>query len=181
MSTADELKAKGNAALQAEKFEEAIQHYTEAIKIDSNNHILYSNRSAAFAKVGKYAESLQDAEKTIDLKSDWAKGYSRKGAALELLNRQEEAIKTYEQGLKHDPSNQLLIDALKNCKDNLETPFGMGGGGGMNPFADPKFLANLAMNPKTRGLLNDPEIQSLLKDLQKNPNDIGCVQFIFYF
>ena len=177
MSTADELKAKGNAALQAEKFEEAIQHYTEAIKIDTNNHILYSNRSAAYAKVGKYAESLQDAEKTINLKADWAKGYSRKGAALELLNRQEEALKTYEQGLKYDPNNQLLMDALKNCKDNLETPFsfGGGGGGGMNPFADPKFLANLAMNPKTRGLLSDPEIQNLLKDLQKNPNDIGYI------
>ncbi|RMZ97724.1 stress-induced-phospho 1, partial [Brachionus plicatilis] len=50
MSTADELKAKGNAALQAEKFDEAIKHYTEAIQIDSNNHILYSNRSAAYAK-----------------------------------------------------------------------------------------------------------------------------------
>ncbi|RMZ93994.1 stress-induced-phospho 1, partial [Brachionus plicatilis] len=109
----------------------------------------------------------------INLKSDWPKGYSRKGAALELLGRHDEALKTYEQGLQFDPNNQLLKDALKNCKDNLETPLGFGGSGGMNPFADPKFLANLAMNPKTRGLLSDPEVQNLLKDLQKNPNDIA--------
>lgn len=171
--SADELKSKGNAALQAEKFDEAINYYTQAIQIDGNNHILYSNRSAAYAKVGKYNDSLEDAEKTINLKSDWPKGYSRKGAALELLNRYDDALKTYEQGLTFDPNNEQLKEALRHCKDNLETPLNFGGPQGMNPFADPKFLANLAMNPNTRNLLSDPEVQSLLKDLQKNPNDIA--------
>jgi stress-induced-phosphoprotein 1 len=177
---ADELKSKGNAALQAERFDEAIGFYTQAIQIDSSNHILFSNRSAAYAKVGKYNESLQDAEQTIQLKNDWPKGYSRKGAALELLHRYEDALKTYEEGLKFDANNQQLQEALTNCKNNLDSessfnPFGgMGGGpGGMNPFADPRFLANLAMNPKTRGLLADPEVQELVKGLQKNPGDIA--------
>lgn len=178
--SADELKAKGNAALQAENYKEAIEFYTEAIAADPSNHILYSNRSAAYAKTGKYEESLEDAEKTVSLKSDWPKGYSRKGAALELLERYEDAVKTYEDGLKYDASNEQLKEALKNCKQNLEAPkfgAGMGGGGmggmGGNPFADPKFLANLAMNPKTRELLGDPEVQELLKGLSKNPNDIA--------
>lgn len=176
MTTADELKAKGNAALQSEKFDDAIKFYSEAINLDPKNHILFSNRSAAYAKVKKYSESLQDAEKTIELKKDWPKGYSRKGAALELLNRYDEAIKVYEEGLKYDSNNEQLKEALKHCKDNVETPFGFGAvppGAGMNPFADPKFLANLAMNPNTRQLLADPEVQGLLKDLQKNPNDIA--------
>lgn len=47
----------------------------------------------------------------------------------------------------------------------------MGGGG--NPFADPKFLANLASNPKTRGLLADPEVQQLVGELQRDPNSIA--------
>lgn len=79
MATADELKAKGNAALQAENFTEAVKFYSEAIEIDPSNHILYSNRSAAYAKTNEYASALKDAEKTIELKSDWPKGYSRKG------------------------------------------------------------------------------------------------------
>lgn len=171
----DELKSKGNAALQAENYSEAIDYYTQAINLDPSNHILYSNRSAAYAKTNKYEESLADAEQTITLKSDWPKGYSRKGAALELLEKYDDAISTYEQGLKHDPSNEQLREALTNCKRNLEAPpaganiFGAGGG---NPFSDPRFLANLAMNPKTRELLGDPEVQVLMKDLQKNPNDI---------
>lgn len=178
--SADELKAKGNAALQSEKYDEAINYYTEAINIDPQNHILYSNRSAAYAKVGKYSDSLSDAEKTISLKSDWPKGYSRKGAALELLERLDDAVVTYQEGLKYDSNNEQLKEALKVCKDNLESsqfsfggPGGAAGGAGMNPFSDPRFLANLAMNPKTRELLSDPEVQNLVKSLQKNPNDIA--------
>lgn len=73
MSTVEELKSKGNAALQNNNNEEAIKYYSEAIQLDSANHILFSNRSAAFAKAGKYREALVDAEKTISLKKDWGK------------------------------------------------------------------------------------------------------------
>lgn len=67
------LKDKGNAALQANKFDEAIKCYTEAIELDNRNHVLFSNRSAAYAKAGKYAQALEDAEKTVQLKPDWGK------------------------------------------------------------------------------------------------------------
>lgn len=174
MSTVDELKAKGNAALQSENFDDAIKYYSEAIDIDPSNHILYSNRSAAYVKVGKYTNSLEDANKTVSLKPDWPKGYSRKGAALEYLNKYEDAITTYEEGLKFDATNEQLTDALNQCKTKQdELKFGGGGGMPQNPFTDPKFLANLAMNPKTRGLLEDPEVKELLSSLQKNPNDIA--------
>jgi stress-induced-phosphoprotein 1 len=174
--SADELKNKGNSALQSEKYDEAINFYSQAIELEPSNHILFSNRSAAYAKTGKFKESLDDAEKTISLKNDWPKGYSRKGAALELLERYDDAAKVYEEGLKLDSNNEQLKEALKNCKDNLEPKIGFGAGPGANfanPFSDPKFLANLAMNPKTRELLGDPEVQELLKGLSKNPNDIA--------
>ena len=40
-------QAKGNAAFSAGKFEEAIELFTQAIEVNSENHVLYSNRSAA--------------------------------------------------------------------------------------------------------------------------------------
>ena len=95
------------------------------------------------------------------------------GAALELLEKFDEAVVTYQEGLKVDPANEQLKEALKSCKDNIPTGFNLGGGAGGNPFADPKLFAALAMNPKTRDLIADKEVQELLKGLQKNPNDIA--------
>ena len=69
----EELKNKGNVALQNNQNDDAIKYYTEAINLDSKNHILFSNRSAAYAKAGKYKDALVDAEKTIELKKDWPK------------------------------------------------------------------------------------------------------------
>lgn len=54
-------------------FDAAINLYTEAIALNQDNHVLYSNRSAAYMKQDRYQEALQDAEKTIELKEDWAK------------------------------------------------------------------------------------------------------------
>lgn len=69
----DELKGEGNKLLQSGDFEEAIGKYTEAIELDPDNHVLYSNRAAALTKAGKYLEALGDADKTIQLKPDWAR------------------------------------------------------------------------------------------------------------
>lgn len=67
------MKDQGNAALNQGKFEEAIRCYSNAIKLDPTNHVLYSNRSAAYCKNSQFSEALADAEKTVSLKPDWAK------------------------------------------------------------------------------------------------------------
>jgi len=68
-----DLKDKGNAALSAGNYEQAVELYTQAIALDPKNHVLFSNRSAAYAKQGKYANALEDAEKTVSIKPDWPK------------------------------------------------------------------------------------------------------------
>lgn len=81
------------------------KHFTEAIEIDPENHILYSNRSAAYASKKDYEHALEDAEKTTQLKPDWAKGWGRKGAAAHGLGDLLAANDAYEEGLKLDPTN----------------------------------------------------------------------------
>ena len=43
MLSIEELKTKGNAAFGSGKHEEAINYFTEAIKLDGNNAVLFSN------------------------------------------------------------------------------------------------------------------------------------------
>ena len=96
-----QLKEEGNMAMKEGRLDDAISAYSRAI-ISNNNvmdkHIFYSNRSAAYMSNDEFEKALQDACKCIELSPHWAKGYSRKGAALLSLNRLEEAVSAYEVG-----------------------------------------------------------------------------------
>lgn len=91
-------KAKGNSALQSKDYDSAVECYTKAIELDGNNHVYYSNRSAAYLSKGDAQNALKDADSCVQVKPSWAKGYSRKGAALHSLKRYEEAAAAYKEG-----------------------------------------------------------------------------------
>ena len=58
------------------------EKFTQAIEIEPQNHVLYSNRSGAYASKKEFENALEDANKTTEIKPDWAKGWGRKGSAL---------------------------------------------------------------------------------------------------
>jgi tetratricopeptide (TPR) repeat protein len=62
--------------------------------------VFFSNRSAAYLSKGDAASALGDGERCIALNPTWAKGFTRKGAALHALKRYEDAIETYSAGLE---------------------------------------------------------------------------------
>lgn len=101
MTTSEDFKKEGNAAFSAGKYAEAVMLFSQAIEVDGGNHVLYSNRSAAYASLKEYERALEDASKTIEIKPDWAKGYSRKGAALHGVKNYEEAAAVFRQGLTY--------------------------------------------------------------------------------
>lgn len=113
------LKEKGNAALAAGKHDEAIEAYTEALTLNDQNYVIYSNRSAAYVKAGKYQKALLDAQLTVSLNPTWAKGYSRLGTALSFLDRTMEAYEAYNKGLQYDRSNTALLTGLDEMKKRL--------------------------------------------------------------
>ncbi|KAL2021615.1 hypothetical protein VTK56DRAFT_6968 [Thermocarpiscus australiensis] len=178
MSTAEELKALGNKAIAAKNFDEAIDKFTQAIALDPNNHILYSNRSAAYASKKEWDKALQDAEKTTQLKPDWPKGWGRKGSALYGKGDLLGAHDAYEQGLKLDPNNAGMKNDLASVKRAMEQEAG-GAGGPFDPsggigkmFSDPNLVQKLASNPKTSSLLADPSFMAKVQAIKQNPNNM---------
>jgi stress-induced-phosphoprotein 1 len=58
------------------------EKFTQAIELDPTNHVLYSNRSGSYASLRDFDNALADANKVVEIKPDWPKGYTRKAAAM---------------------------------------------------------------------------------------------------
>lgn len=172
-SQSEDLKKEGNAAFSSGKFSEALELFSKAIEIDPENHVLYSNRSAAHASLKDYSQALEDSEKAISIKPDWSKGYSRKGAALYGMSRLEEAKLAYEKGLEIDGSNTLLKKGLEDTKKAMENAEKSAS---QNPFAkmfDGDIFGKLAGHPELAKHLSDPSFVQKLTEIQKNPQAIS--------
>jgi stress-induced-phosphoprotein 1 len=118
----------------------------QAIKLDPTNasgqlHVFYSNRSAAHLASGNAPAALKDAAQCLRANPAFAKGHSRRGAALFRLGRFQEAAAAYEAGLALEPANaemrKALAEVQKAAVDNRPL--------GMNELR-PKLNAFLARN-----------------------------------
>eukprot|EP00695_Tsukubamonas_globosa_P002701 TRINITY_DN3899_c0_g1_i1.p1 TRINITY_DN3899_c0_g1~~TRINITY_DN3899_c0_g1_i1.p1 ORF type:complete len:139 (+),score=15.29 TRINITY_DN3899_c0_g1_i1:118-534(+) len=76
---------------------------------DPTNPALYSNRSVAFLKAKKDQKALEDAEKAIELKPTWAKGYYRKASALYSLGRHWQALSAIKEALDMEPNTESVV------------------------------------------------------------------------
>jgi len=109
-------KDQGNAGFTSGKTMEAILWFSFAILLDPSNFIFYSNRSAAWINAKNYSNALADANKCIHLNPNWARGYSRKGAACFFLKQYDEALNAYKQGLAIEPNNEILMKGMQDVK-----------------------------------------------------------------
>lgn len=171
---ANELKAQGNAAFQAGKFEDAVALFTQAIELNPSDHVFYSNRSGAYASLKQYEKALEDATTCVSLKPNWAKGYQRKGLAEFYLEDIAAAIETYKKGLEIEPGNAQLKEGLESAEAKLN----QGGDDVMDGFDINAMLKNpqamqkmlkLMSNPETKALFEDPSFMGMLQVIMKNP------------
>ncbi|KAJ9706818.1 hypothetical protein PVL29_002006 [Vitis rotundifolia] len=172
---AEEAKAKGNAAFSSGDFSAAVRHFSDAIALAPTNHVLYSNRSAAYASLQQYSEALADAKKTVELKPDWSKGYSRLGAAHQGLGHLDDAVSAYKKGLEIDPNNQALKSGLADAQAaaSRPPPPPMGSSPFGDTFQGPEMWTKLTADPTTRAYLQQPDFLKMMQDIQRNPNNLN--------
>ncbi|KAF7321575.1 Thioredoxin h [Mycena kentingensis (nom. inval.)] len=115
---AEREKVAGNAFYKDGQYPEAIEKYTAALSHAPSSAALYGNRSIAYLKCTPPEAdlALADAQKATEVEPKWGKGYVRLGEALQVLERDEEAVKAYEQAV--DLSTGL---AKTEAKKKLET------------------------------------------------------------
>ncbi|KAG0002311.1 Hsp90 cochaperone [Entomortierella chlamydospora] len=166
---AEEFKAQGNKAFLAKDYPTAIDLFSKAIELDPTNHVLYSNRSACYASQKNYEKALEDGEKTVELKADWAKGYGRKAAALFGLGRYPDANDVYEAGLKLEPANAQLLKGLQETQQAMEKEASMG----IGQFFGPDVFTKMAANPKLAPMLAQADLVEKVRAIQSNPKALN--------
>jgi tetratricopeptide (TPR) repeat protein len=75
---------RSNQACQQGEYALAVRLYSEALAADPQNCILYSNRSAAYLRLGQYGTALDDALKARLINPKWPKV---RGGAVRPLDR----------------------------------------------------------------------------------------------
>eukprot|EP01050_Picozoa_sp_SAG11_P033683 SAG11_NODE_11553_length_753_cov_0.588685_1_plen_166_part_10 len=113
----EELKSRGNLAFKHSRLDEAELLYSHAITV-LPTHVMYSNRSMVLLKQKKYAEAIADADSCIKLDSAFAKGYYRKGAALEKQKKYGPAYDAYKLALERTKRGKEY-DKLHKTTDEM--------------------------------------------------------------
>ena len=117
----DEEKSCGDNAFRARDFATAIHHYTAALSLDPTNHILLSNRSAAYLSSQQKSRALHDAQACVEhAPPDYVKGYSRLGAALQSLGRYAPAKDAWEKVLQADANNAAAQQGLEKAMEAIK-------------------------------------------------------------
>ena len=139
--------------------------------------MFYSNRSAAHLSLDDAVHALDDAASCIAAKPDWAKGYSRKGAALHALRRYDEAVAAYQEGLKCDADNAACRSGLDEVeKAQAQAADAAARGQSFNPLANafgPDLFGKMATNPRLSPLLGDAAFVQTLQAIQRDPSTMS--------
>jgi len=109
VSQSFEVASQAFDAANNGKHFEAIRLFNNAIKLNSVDYRFFLNRSYCFFHIGSFQESLEDAERAIDLAISSGitvppKAFFRKAMAFYKLDRLQEADRCFKQVLALDPS-----------------------------------------------------------------------------
>jgi len=102
-STATDWYNKGLALKEQGKYDEAIQAYDEAIRLDPNYAEAWYKKGNALIGQGKYDEAIQAYDEAIRLDPNYAKAWYNKGTALYSQGKYDEAIEAYDEAIRLDP------------------------------------------------------------------------------
>lgn len=170
---AESLKNQGNAQLVAKQYKDAISLYSQAIDLDSENPVYYSNRAAAYSQSGDHQLAVNDCEAAIGIDSQYSKAYSRLGLAYYSLGKYQEAIDAYKKVLELDPGNETAKKSLSSAEGKVAALSSSPTSSANNPLAG---LAGLGGAGGLSSLLSNPAMMEMAQKMMQNPQMAAMAQ-----
>lgn len=95
---------RGEAYIELHRYQQAINEYNLAIKINSQDADVHYNRGIAYSKAGSHhEEAIKDFRSAIELKPQFSKAYNNLGNELRYTGRYEEAAMNFNKAIELDP------------------------------------------------------------------------------
>jgi len=92
------------------KYEEAVQAFNEALKIDKSDAKIYNNLGMALAKLGRYEWAMEAFKKG----GDTAAAYNNMGFVYLQMGERDKAIRSFEKAIESRPT--FYLKASENLK-----------------------------------------------------------------
>jgi small glutamine-rich tetratricopeptide repeat-containing protein alpha len=145
--------------LSENKYDEAIELYTQAINLDPTSAVYYSNRAAAYSLLGKHNAAIEDCNAALKIDSNYSKAYSRLGLAYFELAKYKESVDAYKNALALEPSNTNVQQFLATAEAKLKLS-DLSGTTSSTARSGPSMPPGGGM-PDLSSLLNNPALMNM--------------------
>ena len=114
------LKAEGNVAFKAGKYELALEKFSDAIELtnsDEDRAMFLRNRSAVFFKMKNFTAAIQDSTEALALVPNDPTALIRRGLAQENMKQKDLAIKDIKLASTLEPNNAVIKTILTRLQN----------------------------------------------------------------
>ncbi|KAJ3241548.1 TOM (translocase of outer membrane) complex component [Chytriomyces hyalinus] len=92
---AKEYKTQGNRLFGEAKYAEAIEFYTKAIEINSNDAVFFANRAACYSNMQNHEATIKDCDSALAIDPRYLKAVYRRAQAYSALDKLDLALNDY--------------------------------------------------------------------------------------
>ena len=103
--TAQDRFRRGFRAAKEGRLQEAVEEYTEAIRMNPGYASAYNNRGNLYRELNEYQKALDDYNKAIELDPEDPNAYFTRGLLYHKLNECQEALEDFNQALELGPDH----------------------------------------------------------------------------
>ena len=113
----DLLMRRGVRAMQDQRLNEAIGHFTAAIDHAPNFPEAWNKRATVYYMLGRFGLSVADIEQTLALEPRHFGALAGLGAIMERTDRASDALTAFQEALKLHPHRPDMLRAVERLKE----------------------------------------------------------------
>ncbi|XP_040376037.1 TPR repeat-containing thioredoxin TTL1-like [Oryza brachyantha] len=117
-------RAQGNELYKAAKFSDASIAYSEGLKYEPSNPVLYCNRAACWGKLERWEKAVDDCNEALRIQPNYTKALLRRASSYAKLERWADCVRDYEVLRKELPADTEVAESLFHAQVALKTTRG---------------------------------------------------------